>query len=89
MSKLIPLITGYVESFDKTKIYYESRGTGEPIVFIYGIACLINHWHFQIEYFAKKYQVICFDLRGHHKSETPTNPKNLNQSEICKIVKES
>ncbi|MFN8846108.1 MAG: alpha/beta fold hydrolase [Bdellovibrionales bacterium] len=61
--------TGFVKSFDGTPIYYESRGEGEEtLVFIYGIACLMNHWHYQVDHFAKKYRVITYDLRGHHKS---------------------
>ena len=63
-----PKITGSFESFDGTPIYYEVRGEGEPLVLVYGIACLLNHWHHQIEYFSKKYKVISFDLRGHQKS---------------------
>lgn len=84
MPKLVPFSTGYFESFDKTKIYYEVRGQGEPLVFVYGIACLLNHWHFQISHFSKKYQVICFDLRGHHKSELPSDNNNLSLESIAK-----
>lgn len=60
--------TGTFTSFDGTPIYYEVRGRGDPIVFVYGIACLMNHWHYQVEHFAKTHQVILFDIRGHHKS---------------------
>ncbi len=64
--------TGFAKAFDGTPLYYEIRGRGEPIVFIYGIACLMNHWHLQVEHFSKTHQVILFDIRGHHKS-TPVN----------------
>ena len=69
--------TGYYTAMDGTPIYYEVRGQGEPIVFIYGIACLMNHWHHQVEYFSKTHQVILFDIRGHHKSVPVKNLKNL------------
>lgn len=59
---------GYFRSFDGTSLYYEERGSGEPLILVYGIACLINHWHHQIEYFSQTKRVIAFDLRGHHKS---------------------
>lgn len=78
--------SGYFESFDGTPIYYEVRGEGEPLVFVYGIACLINHWHHQIEYFSKKYKVICFDIRGHHKSYPVNNMKNLKMSDLAKDI---
>lgn len=69
--------TGHFLSFDGTPIYYETRGQGEPLVFVYGIACLINHWHHQIEYFSQTHQVIAFDLRGHHHSQPLADSKNL------------
>ena len=61
------------ESFDGTKIYAEIRGEGEPLIFVYGLACLMNHWKYQISYFSKTHKVITFDLRGHHNSGTPEN----------------
>lgn len=75
--ELIEKTTGYYTAFDGTPIYYETRGKGEPLVFIYGIACLMNHWHHQVEFFSKTHQVILFDIRGHHKSVPVTNLENL------------
>ncbi len=69
--------TGYFESFDGTKIYYETRGKGKPIVFAYGIACLMNHWHPQMNYFAQNFQVISFDFRGHQKSPIPNDESQV------------
>jgi pimeloyl-ACP methyl ester carboxylesterase len=83
---LIEKQSGVFESFDKTPIYYEVRGKGEPLVLIYGIACLMNHWHFQTEYFSKNYQVITFDLRGHHKSQPLGNPQNLKLSDLVQDI---
>jgi pimeloyl-ACP methyl ester carboxylesterase len=58
-----------IPSFDGNPLYYEVRGQGEKsLVFIYGIACLMNHWHYQLEHFAKDHTVVTFDLRGHHQS---------------------
>lgn len=69
--------TGYYTAMDGTPIYYEVHGQGEPIVFIYGIACLMNHWHPQVEFFSKTHQVILFDIRGHHKSVPVKNLENM------------
>jgi len=69
--------TGTFESFDGTKIYYEVRGQGRPIVLCYGLACLINHWTHQIKAFSMDYQTIVFDYRGHHNSDTPVKRENL------------
>jgi pimeloyl-ACP methyl ester carboxylesterase len=72
----------FFEASDGCRIYLESRGQGEPIIFIYGLACLPNHWHNQLDYFAKNHQVYSFNLRGHHRSELgPT--KNLNLERLA------
>jgi pimeloyl-ACP methyl ester carboxylesterase len=78
--------SGYFESFDGTRIYYETRGEGKPLVFVYGIACLINHWHNQLNYFSKDYQTIICDFRGHHFSEVPNEKKNLSLDALAKDV---
>ncbi|RME15102.1 MAG: alpha/beta hydrolase [Bdellovibrio sp.] len=79
--------TGYFKSFDGTKIYYEVRGEGPPLVFCYGIGCLINHWQHQIKYFSQNYKTIVFDYRGHHKSEVPKNIKNISIKSLAKDLK--
>lgn len=84
--KTTPKRTGSFESFDGTPIYYEVRGEGEPLILVYGIACLINHWHHQIAYFSKKYQVISFDLRGHQKSNPVADLNQLNMDALAKDI---
>ncbi len=86
MKKSIPFQSGRFQSFDGTSIYYEVRGEGEPIVFIYGLACLINHWHFQIDHFAQTHQVIAFDIRGHHKSDIPEDRSHLSLDAIAQDI---
>lgn len=81
-----PKKTGYFKSFDETPIYYEIRGEGRPVIFNYGIACVINHWHNQIKYFSQKFQTIAFDLRGHHNSGIPKNRDNLTVDAIAQDI---
>ncbi|MCB0420588.1 MAG: alpha/beta hydrolase [Bdellovibrionales bacterium] len=82
--KTIEKRTGTFTSFDNTEIYYEVRGQGRPLVFAYGIGCLINHWHFQIEALSHNYQTIVFDYRAHHKSGSPDDLNNLTTEAIAK-----
>lgn len=84
---LISKSSGTFESFDGTPIYYEVRGEGEPLILVYGLACLMNHWHHQIQYFSKTHQVITFDLRGHHKSGTPNDLSHLNIESMAQDLK--
>lgn len=80
--------TGTFKSFDGTKIYYEVRGEGPPLVFVYGIGCLINHWRFQIKHFSENYQTITFDFRAHHKSDIPENPDSIGIDPIVEDIVE-
>lgn len=86
-TEFIEKSTGFVKAFDGTPIYYEVRGHGEPLIFIYGIACLMNHWHLQVEHFAKTHQVILFDIRGHHKSTPVTNVNNFKFEHLAFDIK--
>lgn len=64
----------YFNSFDSTKIYYELHGESGPVVvLVYGVACQMNHWIYQVSDLSKDYRVLLFDYRGHHKSETSEN----------------
>jgi pimeloyl-ACP methyl ester carboxylesterase len=76
--------TGYFKSFDGTRIYYEVRGRGRPLVLAYGIGCLMNHWQYQIKYFSQNYQTIVFDFRAHHKSDMPQDREQISIDAIAR-----
>lgn len=79
--------TGYFKSFDGTRIYYEVRGSGEPLILNYGIGCLMNHWHPQIKHFSHKYQVITYDYRAHHFSDVPESFGHLDIDSLARDLK--
>ncbi|MEZ4871425.1 MAG: alpha/beta hydrolase, partial [Bdellovibrionales bacterium] len=81
-----PKSTGYFDSFDGTEIYYEVRGKGEPIVFVYGIGCLMNHWNPQIKYFSEHHKTVIFDYRAHNKSGKPEDDKNFTLESFAKDI---
>jgi len=62
--------TGFAE-INGTKLYYEITGTGTPLIFLHGFTCDHRNWNPQIEHFAKNYQIITYDARGHGKSSLP------------------
>jgi pimeloyl-ACP methyl ester carboxylesterase len=84
---LTPKETGTFRSFDGTKIYYEVRGEGRPLILNYGIGCLINHWQPQIKYFSQRYKVITWDYRAHHQSAIPENHENLTVDALAQDLK--
>lgn len=62
---------GFVNTSDKSRIYYTERGAGQPIVFIHGWSSTgegsFRHLTERLEGTAR---CICFDLRGHGRSDT-------------------
>ena len=50
------------------QMYYETYGTGEPLLIIHGNGGSIGDFNFQIPYFEKKYKVILADSRAQGKS---------------------
>jgi pimeloyl-ACP methyl ester carboxylesterase len=84
---LVPKQTGSFRSFDGTRIYYEVRGEGFPIILNYGIGCLINHWRPQIKYFSQYFKVIAYDYRGHHRSEIPESRDHLTTDAMAQDLK--
>ncbi len=86
--KAISKRTGTFKSFDQTKIYFEDRGEGDPIILVYGIGCVINHWIHQINHFSKKRRVIVFDYRAHHRSDLPKNLNHMSLDDCAKDIEQ-
>ena len=55
------------------KMYYETYGSGEPLLFIHGNGGSIHDFRNQIPYFARNYQVIIADSRAQGKSTDLTD----------------
>ena len=62
--------SGYLE-VNKTRLYYEISGSGDPIVFIHGGFCDLRVWDDQFHTFTRDYKAIRYDLRGYGKSTLP------------------
>lgn len=74
--------------FEDFEIYYESHGTGEPLVLISGFASGVWNWNWQIEDLSKDFQVLTFDPRGIGKSKTENkiDLENLSMSVFAEDV---
>lgn len=55
-------------------IYYESHGTGEPLVLIAGLGYDQWMWHRMVPGLAEHFQVIPFDNRGVGQTDKPQGP---------------
>lgn len=56
------------------RIYYESHGTGYPLVMIRGLGSNADHWYAQVPDLSIQYRVIVFDNRGIARSSDPGGP---------------
>lgn len=57
-----------VARLNGTSLYYETQGSGTPIIFIHGHGWTHTMFKPQLDFFSKDYKVILCDLRGNGKS---------------------
>ncbi len=72
-------------------LFYEIEGQGEPVLFLHGLGSSTVDWEYQIPYFAKDYQTITVDIRGHGQSDKPSGAYSiaLFADDISKFIKSS
>ena len=56
------------------ELYYESIGSGKPLILISGLGYPLWQWHKMVPYLAEHFQVIAFDNRGVGQSDKPSGP---------------
>jgi pimeloyl-ACP methyl ester carboxylesterase len=61
-------------------LYYESHGSGFPLVLAYGLGGNTGMWAGQIEAFSRQYRLILWDPRGHGQSDSPPQPEQYGLS---------
>ncbi len=74
LASKFPKDSGYLSSFDGTKIYYEVRGKGKPVLLLHGFIVNGNSWKRAALYadlLNSGYKVIVPDMRANGKSDKP------------------
>jgi pimeloyl-ACP methyl ester carboxylesterase len=74
-SKRKPLAPAPGNCTTRTKLYCESYGSGDPILFLHGLGGSTYSWRYMIEPFQGTHQVILIDLRGQGNSPKPKDKK--------------
>jgi pimeloyl-ACP methyl ester carboxylesterase len=59
---------------DGVKIYYEVHGQGPALLLTHGYSSTSHMWAGQVELLARNHTLILWDMRGHGKSDYPTDP---------------
>ncbi len=60
---------------DNVKLYFESAGSGVPIVFVHEFAGDLKSWEPQLRRFSRQYRVIAYNARGYPPSDVPGDKK--------------
>lgn len=68
-------------------LYYETSGSGPPLLLTHGFAGTSRMWRGQSEAFANHHEVISWDLRGHGQSGSPTDAKAYSVDETVADMK--
>ncbi len=74
LASKFPVVSNYFSSFDGTKIYYEVRGEGKPVLLIHGFIVDGSSWKRAALYndlLNDGYKIIIPDMRGNGKSGKP------------------
>jgi pimeloyl-ACP methyl ester carboxylesterase len=58
-------------------IYYETAGSGPPLLLIHALPFDHNLWLYQVERFSSRFRTIAMDLRGWGRSAKPRTPFSL------------
>ena len=64
---------------DGVDLFYESTGTGAPIVFVHEFAGDMRSWEPQVRHFSRRYRVITFNARGYPPSAVPPDVSSYSQ----------
>jgi pimeloyl-ACP methyl ester carboxylesterase len=60
-------------------LFYDIKGTGEPLVLISGLLCDHSYWSLIMSSLTSQYQVIRLDNRGMGRSSAPDSPYTIRQ----------
>jgi pimeloyl-ACP methyl ester carboxylesterase len=60
-----------LQRINHVRLYYESAGSGEPLILVHGSWGDHNNWAGVVPLLSESFQVVTFDRRGHSQSEAP------------------
>lgn len=58
-----------IVSVNGIDIYYETSGSGPPLLFLHGLGSSGRDWEDQVVHFSESYEVVTVDFRGHGQSD--------------------
>ena len=52
-------------------VFYEKRGTGDPVLLVHGLGSSTEDWEPQVEALSRDFTVVAYDVRGHGRTSKP------------------
>jgi pimeloyl-ACP methyl ester carboxylesterase len=77
--------SGFAE-VNGTRLYYAMAGSDPPLVFIHGFSLDRRMWDDQFAVFARRHQVISYDLRGFGKSALPNGESYQHEADLKALL---
>jgi pimeloyl-ACP methyl ester carboxylesterase len=65
---------------DGVEIYYEVHGSGPPLLLTHGYSSTSAMWQAQIEALSKHHKLVLWDMRGHGRSDYPSDPSAYSEA---------
>ena len=62
-----------------TQLWYEERGSGDPVVFLHAGLLDSRQWAHELESFAPSHRAVAYDVRGYGRSPAPTAPYRMHE----------
>ena len=72
--------TGYTVSINGFEMYYETMGTGEPLLLVHGWSGNVDYFAPLLSELAEHYRLIIPELRGHGRSTNPAGTFTIDQT---------
>ncbi|MDB4907459.1 MAG: putative esterase [Gemmatimonadetes bacterium] len=60
-------------------VFHEEHGSGPTLLFIHGLGSSTEDWEAQVPFFADRYRVVTYDVRGHGRTTKPREKYSLQQ----------
>lgn len=77
----------YVQS-KNARLYYETAGTGTPIIFVHEFSGDLWSWEKQMQHFSRLYKCVAYNARGYPPSDVPAKPAHYSHDQAVDDVAE-
>jgi pimeloyl-ACP methyl ester carboxylesterase len=75
----------YITSEDAS-LYYETYGSGQPLVFLHGNGGNSLFWWQQVDSFARRYRCILLDMRGFGRSQGEADRFSTYETDLLRVL---